>query len=103
MQGAVAWATAPVDGLIARNFMVEPAPRGAGFCPLLHGIDPSVEVPPVDLLTWRQPSRTFPTCTRQSDLARLMADGRVVATGAARGGPTRCFSVFLGTARHAGG
>lgn len=69
VQAAVAWATAP-DG-VSRSYWLSRLSAVRGFARYLKGIDPSVEVPPVDLLAGRR-ERRVPYLFSPSDLARLV-------------------------------
>jgi integrase/recombinase XerD len=68
-EGALAWATAPAGLSTVRWSQRLCAVRG--FARHLHGLDPSVEVPPVDLLTCRR-ERPTPYLYTQHDIIRLV-------------------------------
>src|ERR1039457_1363477 len=69
VQAAVAWATAPAGASAGRWSDRLGAVRG--LARHLHGIDSSVEVPPVELIACRRQRRT-PYLYSPSDITRLM-------------------------------
>lgn len=68
--GALAWATAPAGLSPVRWSQRLCAVRG--FARHLHGLDPAVEVPPVDLLAYRR-ERPTPYLYTEHDIIRLVA------------------------------
>ena len=68
-EAALAWATAPAEVSAIRWAQRLCAVRG--FARHLHGLDPAVEVPPVDLLAGRR-ERPTPYLYTQHDIARLV-------------------------------
>lgn len=70
VQAALAWAIAPADG--SCSYWSSRLSAVRGFARYLQGIDPTVEVPQVDLLTCRR-ERRDPYLYSPSDVARLVA------------------------------
>lgn len=70
VQAALAWATAPVG--CSCSYWSSRLSAVRGFARYLQGIDPSAEVPPVDLLAGRR-ERRDPYLYSPSDIARLVA------------------------------
>ena len=111
-EAALAWATAPAEVSPIRWAQRLCAVRG--FARHLHGIDPTVEVPPVDLLAYRR-QRPTPYLYTERDIARLVAAatslrptlraatyqtffGLLASTGLLSGGQARhrpCGSAFM--------
>lgn len=68
-EAALAWATAPAELSLIRWSQRLCAVRG--FARHLHGLDPTIQVPPVDLLTCRR-ERPTPYLYTEHDIARLV-------------------------------
>jgi integrase len=68
-QHALVWACQPKDG--SKNWWSYRLSAVRGFTNYLHAIDPTVEVPPPDLLPWR-PHRASPYLYREEEIIALI-------------------------------